>query len=184
MRVSRDVAVQNRQKVVETAGRAFREQGYDGIGVAGLMRAAGLTHGGFYKQFADKEALAAEATATALRDNLAKWVDVIDGTDGDPLGALADRYLSPAHVKRRDVGCTFAALAAEAPRHGPEMTKVFAEALEAWVSTVAEAAPVESRADILKAISTMLGALILARAVGDDAMAREILDAASRSSTS
>ncbi|RAI01878.1 TetR family transcriptional regulator [Acuticoccus sediminis] len=177
MRVSRDVAARNRRTVVETAGRSFREHGYDGVGVAALMKAAGLTHGGFYKQFDSKEALAAEATAAALQENREAWAKILDGVEGDALEAVAARYLTPAHVRTRDRGCAFASLAAEAPRHGPELGKVFGDAVEDWVSAVAAASPDDppDRCDILRTLSMLVGALILSRAVPDGELRAEIL---------
>ena len=177
MRVSREVAAKHRETVVENASRAFRENGYDGIGVAALMKSAGLTHGGFYKQFDSKEALAVEATAAALVANQARWAAAFAEAKGDPLAVLATWYLTPAHVDRREEGCTFAALAAEAPRHGPEMSAVFAAALERWIEVIDEAAAGEppSRCAVLQSLSTMVGALILARAVPDGALREEVL---------
>lgn len=195
MRVSREVAARNRERVVETAGREFRAHGYDGIGVAGLMKAAGLTHGGFYKQFEDKEALATESTRQALAENLENWRKVIGSKPEDPLGALARWYLSPAHRARLSDGCAYAALAAEAPRHDAGLRSVFEEALERSVVALAAAAagaetgteigdadgrstaedPARKRA--LRAIATMVGALVLARAVDDESFAAEILEA-------
>src|SRR3546814_8406579 len=82
------------------------------------MEAAGLTHGGFYKQFADKEALVVEATEQALAENLGNWGEAIAKAPGDPLGTLRQWYLSKEHIDRVGDGCAYAALAAEAPRHG------------------------------------------------------------------
>ncbi|WP_108661240.1 TetR/AcrR family transcriptional regulator [Acuticoccus kandeliae] len=179
MRVSRDVAAQNRRKVVETAARSFREHGYDGVGISALMKAAGLTHGGFYKQFADKEALAAEATEAGLRRNEIGWTKALEGVEGDPLEAFAEWYLRDDHVGTRARGCTFAALAAEAPRQGPAIQTVFGEALDRWVGRITEANPDAevSRAAALKTIATLVGAVILARAVADEEQKAEILAA-------
>src|SRR3546814_20841352 len=130
MRVSRDEAARNRTKVVEAAAEKFRQRGYDGIGVVGLMEAAGLTHGGFYKQFADKEALVVEATEQALAENLGNWGEAIAKAPGDPLGTLRPWSLSKEHIDRVGDGCAYAALAADAPRHGAASQPVFAAAFE------------------------------------------------------
>jgi len=95
MRVSREQAAENRQRVVETAARLFRERGYDGIGVADLMREAGLTHGGFYGQFESKEQLMAEASASVLQKSLQSWRERIARHPEDPLGAVVRAYLRP-----------------------------------------------------------------------------------------
>ncbi|MAZ18612.1 MAG: TetR family transcriptional regulator [Ahrensia sp.] len=176
MRVSREVAEENRKRVVETAGRLFRQHGYDGIGVATLMKAAGLTQGGFYKQFEDKSALAAEATEAALAENRKMWEDVIAASDAAPGEAIASWYLSPSHVDTTAEGCCFAALAAEAPRQGEKVQSIFREALEASLQLLT--GPDRDREEAMRQLSTMVGALVLARAAGPDALAKEFLDAA------
>ena len=180
MRVSREEAARNRAKVVETASAKFREHGYDGIGVVGLMQAAGLTHGGFYKQFDDKEALVAEATAHSLAENLGNWRRVIGRGAGDPASKLRKWYLSKEHIDRVGDGCAYAALAAEAPRHGPPLQQVFADAFE---ESIAELIPDEdnsagARSAAIANMATMVGALVLARAVGRRELAEEILESA------
>lgn len=176
MRVSREVAEENRKKVVSAASRLFREHGYDGIGVANLMKAVGLTHGGFYKQFQDKAALVAEATEAALAENRKKWEDVIAASDDAPGEVIARSYLTPLHIENRSDGCCYAALAAEAPRQGGKVQEAFAEALEASVDLLA--GPDGNRNEAMRQLSTMVGALILARAVGSEALAQDLLDAA------
>src|SRR5688572_6186334 len=89
MKVSREQAVQNRERIVEAAARLFRERGFDGIGVADLMNEAGLTHGGFYGHFSSKEELMAEASARALTGSLAVWRKLAERASGDPLSAIA-----------------------------------------------------------------------------------------------
>jgi len=180
MRVSREVAAKNRQRVVDTASREFRTHGYDGIGVAGLMKAAGMTHGGFYKQFEHKDALAVEATAQALGRNFTHWQRQLDDAGGDPLGTLRHWYLSQAHLEERGKGCTYAALAAEAPRHGEALQEVFTDALERQVEDIAERidGSDDARAEVLRTVSQVIGAMILARAVSDPELRDEILDAA------
>jgi TetR/AcrR family transcriptional repressor of nem operon len=176
MRVSREVAEENRKKVVSAASRLFREHGYDGIGVASLMKAVGLTHGGFYKQFQDKAALVAEATEAALAENRKKWEDAIAASDDAPGEVIARSYLSPLHIDNRSDGCCYAALAAEAPRQGVKVQEVFTEALEASVDLLA--GPGGDRNEAMRRLSTMVGALMLARAVGSEELAQDLLDAA------
>ncbi|GGE36802.1 TetR family transcriptional regulator [Primorskyibacter flagellatus] len=179
MRVSREVAEQNRKSVVDTASRLFRENGYDGIGVAALMKAAGLTHGGFYKQFEDKAALAAEATEAALAGNREKWSGVIatagQGKDITPAAALAAWYLSPQHAGMRAEGCAFAALASEAPRQPAPVRAAFTSAIEESVALLT--APDTPRDEALRHLSAMVGALVLARATDDPGLADDILSA-------
>lgn len=177
MRVSREVAEKNREEVVKQAGQLFRENGYDGIGIAGLMKAAGMTHGGFYKQFANKEALAVEATEAVLAENRDAWADVLKRAEGDPLEALAQWYLSEPHLHARAKGCGMAALASEAPRHGTGLQQAFAAGLEASLALFGGA----DEDATLRRLSTMVGALILARATEGHPIAGRILDSARRS---
>jgi len=177
MRVSRETAAKNREKVVKTSGRLFRRHGYDGIGIAGLMKAAGLTHGGFYKQFKDKDALAVESTEKALEENRKYWREVVDAAPDDRLGAIADWYLSGKHLERQSHGCAFASLAAEAPRHGPELQRVFGDGFNQSVALLTDLESGPERAEAIRKIACMVGTLILARAVGDKDLSAEILSA-------
>src|SRR5438309_7220877 len=97
MRVSRTQAAENRQTVITVAGRLFREHGFDGIGLKDLMKGAGLTQGAFYKQFASKEDLAAQASKRALDSASSRWSAAAAENSNDPLGAVIAFYLSPAH---------------------------------------------------------------------------------------
>ena len=178
MRTSREEAAQSRAKIVEVAANRFREHGYDGIGIAGLMEAAGRTHGGFYKQFDNKEALIVEATAAALANNRANWREVMARTSGDPVAALRHWYLSSPHLDRPADGCAFAALAAEAQRHGEALRRAFEEGLEASIALIADRVASDGggeREAAIRMIAEMVGTLILARAVGTPALAAEIL---------
>ena len=109
MKVSREQVTQNWRMILEAAGRLFRERGFEAVSVADVMRAAGLTHGGFYGYFKSKDELIAEALAGALAST--------GGPSGD-LAAYVARYLSPVHRDNRARGCATAALAAETARHG------------------------------------------------------------------
>ena len=94
MRVSREQAEQNRERIVETAATLFREKGFDGIGVADLMKSAGLTHGGFYGHFASKEDLLAEAAAHALKKSVARWEGYLAEDRHSALDKIGDGYLT------------------------------------------------------------------------------------------
>jgi TetR/AcrR family transcriptional repressor of nem operon len=181
LKVSREQAVENRKKVVDTASRLFREKGFDGIGVADLMKAAGLTHGGFYGQFSSKEDLAAQASARALAEAGETWERWTAESAKDPLGALADAYLSPRHRENYGGGCAFAALGGEAPRWGRAVQRAFTEGLQARFKHVEQLLPGQSeKARRKKAIATMaslVGGLVLARAVDDPKLSAEILQA-------
>src|SRR3954469_22029107 len=118
MKVSREQAVENRERIVETAARLFRERGFEGIGVADLMKSAGLTHGGFYGHFASKEDLIAQASAHALGRAQEHWDKFAERVQDEPLAKLQTWYLSEAHRDHPGAGCLLAALGADAARQG------------------------------------------------------------------
>jgi TetR/AcrR family transcriptional repressor of nem operon len=182
MRVSRKQADRNREHVIDVAGRLFRERGFEGIGVADLMKEAGLTHGGFYGQFKSKEDLKVEASRRALSRNKDRWAQVLAETPSDKLAALARFYLSDAHRDRRGEGCALAALGGEAPRYSPELQAAFKDGIEGYLELLDRVVPASSgeerRTKSIAALSTMVGALILSRAVGDEALSQKILSAA------
>ena len=185
MKVTRAQAEENRRTVVETAGRLFREHGVKGVGLAELMGAAGLTHGGFYKQFKSKDELVLEACGHALDTGVDTWTRLVDRAkagDGDPLAALVHHYLSPAHRDRVGTGCALPGLGPDAVRHDPALRQRFASAVEAHAG-ILEQAMRTSHADAsgdaaLAALSTMVGALLLSRMVDDAALSNRILEAA------
>src|SRR5438105_10182354 len=108
MKVSREQAAQNRERILEAAGQRFRERGFDGIGVADLMKEAGLTHGGFYGHFSSKQNLIAEASTRALMRSLAILSKVAERAPRDPLSAVADAYLTSSHRDNPGSGCLLA----------------------------------------------------------------------------
>jgi TetR/AcrR family transcriptional repressor of nem operon len=187
MKVSRETCAENRERIVEVAGKLFRERGFDGIGVADIMNAAGLTHGGFYGHFESKDALAAEASRAALARSAANWDKVVESTPDRPLRVLLERYLSGRHRDDPGRGCMFAALAADAARRDGAVRSIFTEGLRRFVDILARVAPGASRGArrrrALSSMSEMVGALILARAVDDPALSEEILAASARNLT-
>lgn len=183
MKVTRAQAQANRQAVVEAAGRLFRERGVTGVGLAELMGAAGLTHGGFYKQFDSKDELVAEACDQALADGPVKWTRIADeaaARDEAPLAALVRRYLSPAHRDGLGDGCALAGLGPDTVRHAPGLRRRFQDAVRAHAEVLERALPPSDTRhdDALAALSTMVGALLLSRMVEDEAYANRLLDAA------
>ncbi|OWJ77122.1 MULTISPECIES: TetR/AcrR family transcriptional regulator [Haematobacter] len=182
MRVSRVQAEANRQRVIDEASQLFREHGYDGIGLKDLMQAAGMTPGGFYKQFASKDDLAAQATARAVERSSSRWTEVVDANPDAPLRALAAFYLSPAHVAMRDRGCPLATLGSDAPRHAPEVRAEMEKGLRAHLSIADAALGTPAGANpspaALAAVSTMVGALVLARLTADEGLAKSLLETA------
>ena len=182
MRVSREQADKNREHVIDVASRLFRERGFEGIGVADLMKEAGLTHGGFYGQFKSKEDLKIQASRRALSRNKDRWAKVLAETPSEKLAALARFYLSDAHRDRRGEGCALAALGGDAPRYDRELQAAFKDGIEGYLELldgIMSASSGEKRRDkTIVALSTMVGALVLSRAVGDEALSQKILSAA------
>lgn len=173
MRVSRQEAAENRQRIVEAASRLFRDKGLDGVGVDAIMKEAGLTHGGFYGHFASKDALAAEATQHAIERSRA-WQERVTS-----LGHLAAAYLSPRHRADRANGCPVAALSGDFARRGASQRRVLTAGIARQIDRIVEllkrGTPAGRRRHAIAAYAGMVGALTLARAVDDPAFAQEIL---------
>src|SRR5947207_1048421 len=121
MRVSRTQAAENRQTVINVASRLFREHGFDGIGLKDLMKGAGLTQGAFYKQFASKDDLAAQASRRAMERAFNHLSAAAAANPDDPLGAVIALYLSTEHREERMDGCPVAALGSDAARQGADV---------------------------------------------------------------
>lgn len=183
MRVSREQAARNRDRVVETAGHLFRERGFDGVGIDDLMGAAGLTRGGFYKSFPSKEALIEAACCQTVERSHETW-DGLLGRGEDPLRELVESYLSGLHRDNLASGCPYAGLAAEASRRPSPVKGIFREGIEAAIGKLARLMPggaIRRRDEAIAALAGMVGALVLARAVDDAHLSEEILAAARRS---
>ncbi len=184
MRVSRTQAEENHQTVINEAGRLFRSHGFDGIGLADLMKAAGLTHGGFYRQFRSKEDLAVQASGRALDQSAEAWSRIVAKAAGNPFAALIRHYLSERHRDRVGEGCAFVALAADAARSGPALRQTFEAGVAAHLDVLDDVSPGKSgkaaRDRSIATLSTMVGALLLSRAVDDKALSKRFLDVAAK----
>jgi TetR/AcrR family transcriptional repressor of nem operon len=176
MKVSREQASRNREAVVETASRLFRAHGVDGVGIGEVMRACGLTHGGFYNQFESKDALAAEACAAALTKSAARWRAVAAEAE-DAAAAIADDYLSPRNRDAPETGCALIALGPDAARKGGDLAGAFRQGFEELADILAAEGRMDRPAALAR-MAQMVGALVLARAVDDAALSDEILKAA------
>lgn len=181
MRVSREQAAQNRTRVLETAGQLFRERGLDGVGVADIMGAAGLTHGGFYGQFASKDELATEACARALETSGDKWERLCRDNPDAGFAAVVDFYLSQGHRERCGTSCLLSTLPIDVSRRGGALRQVFTRGLRRLGEILARVAPGGSEAarrrKALATLASLVGAVILARAVDDPAIAEDIIAA-------
>ncbi|HZZ92206.1 MAG TPA: TetR/AcrR family transcriptional regulator [Usitatibacter sp.] len=181
MRVSREEAARNRERIVEAAARRFRERGFEGIGVADVMKEAGLTHGGFYGHFGSKEDLMAEACTLAITQSRQLWAKRAQAAGGGAVEALGRLYLTTRHRDDPGRGCVLAALGADAARQGPGVRQALTAGLRGvfdFLAGLMHSRSAEARRR--KAITTYaswVGAMVLARGVDDDALSREILDA-------
>jgi TetR/AcrR family transcriptional repressor of nem operon len=188
MRLTQAESERNRKQILAAAGRLFRERGFDGVGVDGLMNGAGFTHGGFYNHFASKGELEAEASAAGTAQAKAALVESLSDPRRDAWERFVRGYLSAQHRGDPAGGCTLGALAADAARRGPTVQARFAEAVEGMAGALADylarkpSRGKQARARrerALQMLSELVGALVLARAVAaaDPALSDEILAA-------
>lgn len=184
MKVSREQAALNRERIVDVAAKLFREKGYEGIGVADLMQHAGLTHGGFYGHFKSKEDLLTEACQHALDNSLASWQRRVDADPQQALAGISDAYLSRKHLEQPGDGCLAAALGQDVARIDSALRPAFTQATRRQFDVLAGLMPdgtAQQRRDAaIATFSTLVGAMVLARAVDDDALADEILASVAR----
>jgi TetR/AcrR family transcriptional repressor of nem operon len=172
MKVSKEQVRENRIRIVETASELFRERGYDGVGVAELMSAAGLTHGGFYKHFGSKADLMAEAMSCGFTRSA-------EGTAGVNREKFIQYYLSRQHRDDMGKGCVMSALGADTARQSESIKATFAAGIERQLAVLGNENNGEggTRAGLIDTIAHLVGALVLSRACPDDsALADEILD--------
>ena len=171
------------ERIVSVAARAIRRTGYDGTGVADIMKEAGLTHGAFYAHFASREVMLAEAAGRACSESAAAAEDVVDrAPPGTALTSMLSAYLSREHLEHTEIGCPLAALGSETSRQAPEVRRVVTRHLKEMTDLVARQSPDWGQAGAhehaLVAISTMVGALLLARAVDEPDLSDRLRDAA------
>lgn len=170
------------ERIVTLAAKRLREEGLEGIGVADLMKEAGLTVGGFYKHFASRDELVAEAVQSAVeqqrRQMEEKGIDPADVALED----FADSYLSASHRDHRGEGCAYAALTADIARSGDAVRAVATEGLrkniEAMTARMPQANATEARRNAIIASCLMAGALGFARVANDEVFSEEILETA------
>jgi TetR/AcrR family transcriptional repressor of nem operon len=192
MRITKQQADGNRARIVETAAALFREKGFDGISVAELMRAAGLTHGGFYNHFESKDALEAAACAQTFDKSLAQVDAVAEIADpaarAQAFDAYRRRYLSKKARDASAARCPMVAFAGDVSRQPPPVRAQYATGLRRYLDAFARAAAQgeaagrkrDARRQALTEFAMLVGALTLARSVADadPALSDEILEAA------
>jgi TetR/AcrR family transcriptional repressor of nem operon len=180
MRKSREEAAQTRKRIVTTAAREFRKHGIVATGLNDLMKAAGLTHGGFYKHFESKDQLVAEACAEAV-EAIIEFVTNTAGR-GTP---VAKAYLSTSQRDNPAAGCPLAAIGSELARSDEKTraaaTEGFLKLVDITAGQFGKAKPADARRRALAAVSTMIGALTMSRMVTDPELSAEILREAKKS---
>ena len=169
-------------RIVEVAARAIRRTGYGGTGVADIMKEAGLTHGGFYAHFASREAMIAEAVDRAGAASVAAMERIAAAAPQQALEAMMRAYLSTAHVKDVESGCAVAALGSEMPRQVPEVRRAATRRIKEMIDLVARQSPdwgqpgAHERSLVI--VATLVGTLVLSRAVDDPKLSHALRDAA------
>jgi TetR/AcrR family transcriptional repressor of nem operon len=176
------------ERIVGVAARAIRRSGYGGTGVADIMKEAGLTHGGFYAHFPSREAMLAEAARRACAESAASVAEVVaSAPTGQALASVLGAYLSKEHLERVEVGCPLAALGSETSRQVPEVRRVATRHIKEMIDLIARQAPdwgqpaAHERAMVT--IATMVGALMLSRAVDEPGLSDGLREAALKSLT-
>ncbi|NKJ02945.1 TetR/AcrR family transcriptional regulator [Novosphingobium sp. SG707] len=171
MKVSREQMAENRRRILEAASRLFKDKGFEAVSVAEIMKAAGLTHGGFYGHFESKDDLVAQALAHAL---------AADSLDDGGFNDFVRSYLAPRHRDNPEDGCPTAGLAAAIRHQTPAAKATMTEGLRAQIAHIEQALPALSAADKRSAAigswAAMVGAVILARSVDDPQLSDEILE--------
>jgi TetR/AcrR family transcriptional repressor of nem operon len=173
-----------RARIIDAASRALRAGGIDGVSIPKLMKLVGLSHGGFYAHFRDRDELVAEAVMAAGQERAERMV--AEGTK--PPEERFRSYLSKAHVDHPEVGCVLATLGTEAPRQAPPVRRAFASIGRGFLRRIEtvlhpKSEPGHLSDEALETAARMVGAVVLARLVQDDALAERILEAAHRPST-
>ncbi|MBV8917398.1 TetR/AcrR family transcriptional regulator [Bradyrhizobium sp.] len=182
MRYSKEHKQETHTRIVKKAAVLLREKGAHGVGVADLMKEAGLTHGGFYAHFDSREALVIEAFAYAMDRATERWRQIAAQTPPDKrLTTIVDSYLTAVHRDDPGHGCTVPALGAEIVRESPKTRKAFAAKLDQMLDMIAEqigdVPRKTARKQAMAMLATMAGTLLLARIAGNGELSNEILAA-------
>jgi TetR/AcrR family transcriptional regulator, transcriptional repressor for nem operon len=178
---SRAEKADSHDRIVQVAAARFRENGVDRVGVADLMKDAGLTHGGFYRHFASRDELVAEAVDRALHEG-ARAVDAVAHISKSPLAAVVDAYLSAGHRDNLATSCAVTTLAADVARGNDRARGAYARQVGRYLELLTKLIPGvgqrSRRKKAIAALSTLVGAVSIARAVNDKKLSLEILSSA------
>ena len=181
MRISREKAAENREKVVAAAAKLLRERGLEGVGVDALAQEAGLTHGAVYSHFKSKDQLAAAAVRQALHQSMGEWLALTNGFKGDEaFERLLKVSVSRSHRDHPEDGCSVAAIGGNAPRADDELRDVFQEGVAQFIDILTSVSggnsAVDRRRTAIARGAAMIGAVVLSRAAAADrALSDEIL---------
>src|SRR5437764_12516154 len=182
MRYSKDHKQETHARIVKKASVRLREKGAHGIGVADLMKEAGLTHGGFYAHFDSREALVIEAFAYAMDRSTERWRKLAEQTPPDKrFATIVESYLTPVHRDDPGHGCAIPTLGAEIARESAKTRKAFAAKLEQMIDMMADQIPgvprKTARKQAMATLATMIGTLVVSRIAGTGEFSDEILGA-------
>jgi TetR/AcrR family transcriptional regulator, transcriptional repressor for nem operon len=180
MRYSKEHKFQTHARIVKKASARLREKGAHGIGVADLMKDAGLTHGGFYAHFDSREALVIEAFSHAMDRSTEHWRKQAEETPAEKrLSTIVNTYLSPLHRDNPGQGCAVPALASEISRESAKTRRAFASRMQQMIEMLAKQfhgmPPKAARKQAVSALATMMGSLVMARVAGNSEFSDEIL---------
>src|ERR1700721_2443110 len=182
MRYSREHKLETHERIVKKASVRLREKGAHGVGVAALMKDAGLTHGGVYAPFDSREALGIEAFAHAMDRSTERWGKLAEQTPPEKrLATIVNSYLTAAHRDDPGHGCAVPTLGAEIARESPKTRRAFAAKLEQMIDMLADQIPdvprKAARKQAMAAIATMMGTLVMARIAGSGDFSDKLLGA-------
>ena len=182
MRYSREHKLETHARIVKKASVRLREKGAHGVGVADLMKEAGLTHGGFYAHFDSRDALVIEAFGYAMDRGTERWRKVMEQTPPDKrFSTIVESYLTPLHRDDPGNGCAIPTLGAEIARESPKTRRAFAAKLEQMIDMMADQIPGvprrAARKQAMATLATMMGAIVMSRIAGTGEFSDEILDA-------
>jgi TetR/AcrR family transcriptional repressor of nem operon len=180
MRYSKEHKSETHAKIVKRAAVKLREKGAHGIGVADLMKEAGLTHGGFYAHFNSRDALVIEAVSHAMDRSTERWRKLTEEAAPDKrLSKIVNSYLAPDHRDDPGRGCAVPALAAEIARESAKTRRAFSGRMEQMIDMLADqyqGMPRKAaRKQAMAALATMMGSLVMARVAGNGDLSDEIL---------
>ncbi|KYK50273.1 TetR/AcrR family transcriptional regulator [Bradyrhizobium diversitatis] len=182
MRYSPEHKQETHDRIVKKASVRLREKGAHGIGVADLMKEAGLTHGGFYAHFDSREALVIEAFGYAMDRSMEHWRKLTgEAAPEKRLALVAESYLSTLHRDNPGHGCSIPALGAEIARESPKTRKAFAGKLDQMIEMMTDYIPnmprKAARKQAIATLATMAGTMLLARIAGSNELSDEVLKA-------